>query len=109
PPLAIPADRPHPPTPAEEQAQKPTSSYNHIMGEPDGVNTPMVDVSNVSASQVRPGGAPAREFLNEKLVPYLLEGMKVIAKEQPTNPLRALGDFLIQKSNEVEGEVEKDE
>ncbi|KAJ5934599.1 hypothetical protein N7466_004146 [Penicillium verhagenii] len=79
------------------------------MGEPDGGNTPMVDVSNASASQVRPGGAPAREFLNEKLVPYLLEGMKVIAKEQPANPLRALGDFLIQKSNEVEGEVEKDE
>ncbi|PGH18942.1 hypothetical protein AJ80_04269 [Polytolypa hystricis UAMH7299] len=32
--------------------------------------------------QVQVGGAPARIYLNEKLVPYLLEGMKVLAKEQ---------------------------
>ncbi|KAL1977083.1 hypothetical protein VTN31DRAFT_3365 [Thermomyces dupontii] len=48
------------------------------------------------------GGAPARVYMNEKIVPYLLEGMKAVAKEQPSNPLRVLGEFLIQKSNEVE-------
>ncbi|KAL1992447.1 hypothetical protein VTN49DRAFT_4479 [Thermomyces lanuginosus] len=48
------------------------------------------------------GGAPARVYMNEKIVPYLLEGMKVVAKEQPPNPLRVLGEFLIQKSNEIE-------
>ncbi|ODM20042.1 hypothetical protein SI65_05028 [Aspergillus cristatus] len=51
----------------------------------------------------RPGGAPARVYMNEKIVPYLLEGMKGVAKEQPANPLRVLGEFLIQKSAEVEG------
>ncbi|KAL4760818.1 DPY30/SDC1 family protein [Aspergillus foveolatus] len=55
------------------------------------------------ASPVRPGGAPARVYMNEKIVPYLLEGMKTVTKEQPANPLRVLGEFLIQKSNEVEG------
>ncbi|KAL4775993.1 hypothetical protein BDW60DRAFT_177392 [Aspergillus nidulans var. acristatus] len=55
------------------------------------------------ASTVRPGGAPARVYMNEKIVPYLLEGMKTVTKEQPANPLRVLGEFLIQKSNEVEG------
>ncbi|KAL2867125.1 DPY30/SDC1 family protein [Aspergillus lucknowensis] len=60
--------------------------------------------SNIGASNpVRPGGAPARVYMNEKIVPYLLEGMKNVTKEQPSNPLRVLGEFLIQKSNEVEG------
>ncbi|KAL6236755.1 hypothetical protein BDW75DRAFT_104864 [Aspergillus navahoensis] len=55
------------------------------------------------APTVRPGGAPARVYMNEKIVPYLLEGMKTVTKEQPANPLRVLGEFLIQKSNELEG------
>ncbi|KAL4974227.1 hypothetical protein BDW66DRAFT_153041 [Aspergillus desertorum] len=54
------------------------------------------------ASTIRPGGAPARVYMNEKIVPYLLEGMKTVTKEQPANPLRVLGEFLIQKSNEVQ-------
>ncbi|KAL4888337.1 hypothetical protein BDV59DRAFT_206164 [Aspergillus ambiguus] len=62
-------------------------------------NTPTAE-SNISS---RPGGAPARAYMNEKIVPYLLEGMKTVTKEQPQNPLRVLGEFLIQKSNEVEG------
>ena len=32
--------------------------------------------------QIRPGGAPARAYLNEKVVPYLLDGMKGLAKDQ---------------------------
>ena len=41
--------------------------------------------NNIAASilpQVRPGGAPARVYLNEKVVPYLLDGMKALAKDQ---------------------------
>jgi len=32
--------------------------------------------------QVRAGGAPARAYMNEKIVPYLLEGMKAVARDQ---------------------------
>jgi COMPASS component SDC1 len=52
------------------------------MGEANGSNTPMGDLSGLSATQVRPGGAPARVYLNEKIVPHLLEGMKSVAREQ---------------------------
>ncbi|RHZ69894.1 hypothetical protein CDV55_105119 [Aspergillus turcosus] len=65
-------------------------------------NTPRAE-SSTPAAQGRPGGAPARVYMNEKIVPYLLEGMKSVVKEQPSDPLRVLGEFLIQKSNEVEG------
>lgn len=33
-------------------------------------------------AQGRPGGAPARVYVNEKIVPYLLDGMKTVAREQ---------------------------
>ncbi|OQE26739.1 hypothetical protein PENSTE_c005G04900 [Penicillium steckii] len=65
-------------------------------------SNPPVDLSSATNTQVRPGGAPARVYLNEQVVPHLLEGMKTVAKDQPSNPLRVLGEFLLQKSEEVE-------
>ncbi|KAJ9303501.1 hypothetical protein DTO217A2_6991 [Paecilomyces variotii] len=59
--------------------------------------------ANAGTPQVRAGGAPVRVFMNEKIAPYLLEGMKVVVRDQPPDPLRVLGEFLIQKSKEVEG------
>ena len=47
-----------------------------------GSGTPIGDLSNFSATQVRPGGAPARVYLNEKVVPHLLEGIKPITRDQ---------------------------
>jgi len=47
----------------------------------DGSNVP-VDLSSATNTQVRPGGAPARVYLNDKVVPHLLEGMKTVAKDQ---------------------------
>ncbi|KAJ5874542.1 uncharacterized protein N7529_002972 [Penicillium soppii] len=101
PPRAVTAD---PPSLAAPHSQsKPTA-----MGETNGASTPLGDLSNINAGQVRPGGAPARVYLNEKVVPHLLEGMKSVAREQPANPLRVLGEFLLQKSSEVEGETKKE-
>lgn len=73
-------------------------------------------------AHVPPHGAPARQYLNAKVTATLLEGMKQLAKEQcvysrlvlliiqhidffnrPSDPLRVLGEFLLQKSKETEG------
>ncbi|QSZ30016.1 hypothetical protein DSL72_004534 [Monilinia vaccinii-corymbosi] len=48
-------------------------------------------------------GAPARVYLNQTVTGSLLEGMKLLAKEQPRDPLRVLGEFLLAKSKELEG------
>lgn len=45
-------------------------------------NTPTGEPQNAPGSQIRPGGAPVRAYMNEKIVPYLLEGMKTVAKDQ---------------------------
>ncbi|KAI2638039.1 hypothetical protein GGS21DRAFT_509399 [Xylaria nigripes] len=47
-------------------------------------------------------GAPVRQYLNSKVTAHLLEGMKQLAKDQPKDPLRVLGEFLIERSKEVE-------
>ncbi|KAK3330800.1 hypothetical protein B0H66DRAFT_544910 [Apodospora peruviana] len=48
-------------------------------------------------------GAPVRQYINTKITGVLLEGMKMVAKEQPKDPLRVLGEFLLQRSKELEG------
>ncbi|KAI1948674.1 COMPASS (complex proteins associated with Set1p) component [Ophidiomyces ophidiicola] len=48
-------------------------------------NNAITDASSMASSSTplaSVGGAPARIYLNEKIVPYLLEGMKPLAKDQ---------------------------
>ncbi|EPY50519.1 dpy-30 domain-containing protein Sdc1 [Schizosaccharomyces cryophilus OY26] len=44
------------------------------------------------------GVAPSREYLNENVTPVLLEGMKMLARDRPENPLQVLGQFLLNAS-----------
>jgi COMPASS component SDC1 len=87
--------------------------------------------SRATSAHPDPGvhGAPARQYLNSKVTGPLLEGMKMIAMEQyvyprphppckpagrvtrandtvcrPKDPLRMLGEFLLQRSKELEGQ-----
>jgi hypothetical protein len=52
------------------------------------------------ANQIPPGGAPARRYLNDNVTPVLLEGMKMLAREQPKEPLLALARFLEERHRE---------
>ncbi|KAK4195774.1 hypothetical protein QBC40DRAFT_343214 [Triangularia verruculosa] len=47
-------------------------------------------------------GAPVRQYINSKITGVLLEGMKIVAREQPKDPLRVLGEYLLQRSKEIE-------
>lgn len=46
------------------------------------------------------GGSTTRRYLNEKVTRHLLEGMKLIAREKPDDPLRVLGEYLINASEQ---------
>ncbi|EKD20731.1 dpy-30 domain-containing protein [Drepanopeziza brunnea f. sp. 'multigermtubi' MB_m1] len=48
-------------------------------------------------------GAPVRQYMNSKVTGPVMDGMKVLAKEQPRDPLRVLGEYLLQRSKELEG------
>ncbi|KAI2629655.1 hypothetical protein GGR54DRAFT_635838 [Hypoxylon sp. NC1633] len=53
-------------------------------------------------AEAPPHGAGVRQYLNAKVVGPLLDGMKMIGQEQPRDPLRVLGEYLIQRSKEIE-------
>ncbi|PFH58322.1 hypothetical protein XA68_13872 [Ophiocordyceps unilateralis] len=60
------------------------------------------DAGLVMPSEAVPHGDPTRRYLNSKVTASLLEGMKQLAKDQPQDPLRVLGEFLLQRSKELE-------
>ncbi|KAF2403816.1 hypothetical protein EJ06DRAFT_527420 [Trichodelitschia bisporula] len=48
-------------------------------------------------------GSQTRVYLNQKVTPHLLEGMKHLAVYEPEKPLQWLSEFLAQRSREMEG------
>ncbi|SCU88618.1 LAFA_0E13674g1_1 [Lachancea sp. 'fantastica'] len=49
------------------------------------------------------GGSQTRKYLNKHVTPALLRGMRLVAKNQPDDPLKFLGDFLLQESQALKG------
>lgn len=47
------------------------------------------------------GGSSVRQYLNKNLTKHVLDGLKLMAKEKPEDPLRELGQFLIKRSEEL--------
>ncbi|KHJ35621.1 putative dpy-30 domain-containing protein [Erysiphe necator] len=65
-----------------------------------------VDIASTTTTHSMPKeaplhGAPTRRYLNENVTGVLLEGMKIIVRERPPNPLKALGEYLIKRSKEI--------
>lgn len=48
------------------------------------------------------GGSSIRQYLNKHLTEHILEGLRQVGKEKPSDPLRVLGEFLIERSKEIE-------
>ncbi|OBA19450.1 hypothetical protein METBIDRAFT_13213 [Metschnikowia bicuspidata var. bicuspidata NRRL YB-4993] len=49
------------------------------------------------------GGSSVRQYLNKHLTEHLLEGLKDVSAKKPEDPLLALGEFLVQRSKELNG------
>ncbi|KAI1345237.1 hypothetical protein F5Y15DRAFT_365326 [Xylariaceae sp. FL0016] len=62
------------------------------------------DTGFTMPEETPPHGAPIRQYLNTKVTGHVLDGMKHIAKERPADPLRVLGDFLLERSKKFENE-----
>jgi protein dpy-30 len=43
---------------------------------------------------------PIRAYLDQTVVPLLLQGLAELAKERPDNPIEHLANFLLKHSNE---------
>lgn len=67
---------------------------------PAGASTPL----GLAIPAAHDHGSPTRVYMNTKVGPVLLEGMKWVAKHEPEKPLKWLSDFLAARSKEIEGE-----
>ncbi|KAG0656666.1 COMPASS (complex proteins associated with Set1p) component [Monosporozyma unispora] len=48
------------------------------------------------------GGSYTRQYLNDKVTPTLLRGMRQIAIDKPANPLKALGETTCRNKETLE-------
>lgn len=83
------------PSPAHGRTGTPARGSRAASAQPD----PTVSFP----AEAPPHGDQTRRYLNTRVTGVLLEGMKQIAKDQPEAPLKALGEYLLHKSKELEG------
>ncbi|KAI9282809.1 hypothetical protein BC943DRAFT_328343 [Umbelopsis sp. AD052] len=60
-----------------------------------------------SKSQSALNSLPARAYLDEAVVPTLLEGMQLLISQRPADPLHFLGHFLIDRSNQQKSDQQE--
>ncbi|KAK4117164.1 hypothetical protein N656DRAFT_773228 [Canariomyces notabilis] len=85
----------------QQQQQRGSSTSRAASAHPEPAAGPAPGFT--MPSEAAPHGAPVRQYINTKITGVLLEGMKLVAREQPKDPLRVLGEFLLQRSRELEG------
>ncbi|CAM1506642.1 Fc.00g062830.m01.CDS01 [Cosmosporella sp. VM-42] len=85
----------HAPSPIPPRTGTPAQGSRAASAHPDpGFTMP---------AEAPPHGDATRRYLNTKVTGVLLEGMKQLAKDKPQDPLRVLGEYLIERSKELEG------
>ena len=63
-------------------------------------NKPKTSDKNESKPQQNINSLPIRAYLDQTVVPLVLQGMAEVAKERPENPIKYLADFLMKHANE---------
>ncbi|KAK3298845.1 uncharacterized protein B0H64DRAFT_472066 [Chaetomium fimeti] len=97
------------PTPGQPPQQQPPQAQNQHQPTSRAASQHPTDASGATPAgfampaEAAAHGAPVRQYLNSHVTGVLLEGMKIVARDQPKDPLRVLGEFLLQRSKELEG------
>ena len=63
-------------------------------------NKPKTGDKNESKPQQNINSLPIRAYLDQTVVPLVLQGMAEVAKERPENPIKYLADFLMKHAND---------
>ncbi|TQN72448.1 Set1 complex component sdc1 [Colletotrichum shisoi] len=96
-PVPMPQAAPGAPSPAPGRTGTPSRNLNGEAGSRAGSVHPDPHPANLPNQAVEHGDT-ARKYINNHVSAVLLEGMKIIGKNQPKNPLKVLGDFLLEES-----------
>ena len=58
------------------------------------------DKSDSNQNNKNINSLPIRAYLDQTVVPLVLQGMAEVAKERPENPIKYLADFLMKHAND---------
>ena len=61
---------------------------------------PKISEKNDSKQQQNINSLPIRAYLDQTVVPLVLQGMAEVAKERPENPIKYLAEFLMKHAND---------
>ncbi|OHE96933.1 dpy-30 domain-containing protein [Colletotrichum orchidophilum] len=96
-PIPIPQAAPSAPSPAPGRTGTPSRNVNGEASSRAGSVHPDANATSFPNRAVEHGDS-ARMYINNHVTAALLEGMKIISKNQPANPLHVLGNFLLEES-----------
>ena len=60
------------------------------------------DLTNAKKAKVDLQSLPIRAYLDQTIVPILLQGMSVVAKERPPNPIEYLATYLLKNKDKFD-------
>ena len=61
---------------------------------------PKTSDKNEGKTQQNINSLPIRAYLDQTVVPLVLQGMAEVAKERPENPIKYLAEFLMKHAND---------
>uniref|UniRef100_A0A674AD94 Protein dpy-30 homolog n=1 Tax=Salmo trutta TaxID=8032 RepID=A0A674AD94_SALTR len=83
-------------------AETPHSEYGLTENIQRIVENEKANTEKVSKQKVDLQSLPTRAYLDQTVVPILLQGLSVLAKERPANPIEFLAAFLLKNKSQFE-------
>ncbi|KAK6329556.1 protein dpy-30 homolog [Coregonus clupeaformis] len=87
---------------AEDHAGMDQSMASHTAKIED---TERSNTEKMSKQKVDLQSLPTRAYLDQTVVPVLLQGLSVLAKERPRNPIEFLAAHLLQNKSQYEDRI----
>lgn len=92
--------------PAANQEAKPSNDLVSQTGVDENVEklieSESAELSNNKKPKVDLQSLPVRAYLDQTIVPILLQGMSVLAKERPPNPIEYLATYLLKNKDKFD-------
>ncbi|XP_056136855.1 protein dpy-30 homolog [Lampris incognitus] len=83
-------------------AENPHAEYGLTENIQRIVDSEKTNAEKISKQKVDLQALPTRAYLDQTVVPILLQGLSVLAKERPPNPIEYLAAFLLKNKTQFE-------
>ncbi|GAB1301323.1 Protein dpy-30 homolog [Apodemus speciosus] len=82
--------------------RNPPASASQVLGLKRIVENEKINAEKSSKQKVDLQSLPTRAYLDQTVVPILLQGLAVLAKERPPNPIEFLASYLLKNKAQFE-------